>query len=105
MTDYDGPNPEVLEDEIERSRERISSDLDQLSERLKPRHIKERAQDALEDKGRRAARRLIEVIRSNPVPAAVGAAVTGLLLLVRARRGKRSARRPKMSRGRARRRT
>jgi hypothetical protein len=96
MTDYDGPNPEVLEGEIERSRERISADLDQLSGRLKPRHIKERAQDALEDKARRAARRLIEVIRSNPVEAAIGASVTGLLLLAGGR-GKRSTRRPRVS--------
>jgi Protein of unknown function (DUF3618) len=94
MTDYERTNPEVLEDEIERSRERISTDIDQLGERLKPRHIKERAQGALEDKGRRAARQLIEVIRTNPVSAALGAAVTGLLLLARNRGGrKRIARR------------
>jgi ElaB/YqjD/DUF883 family membrane-anchored ribosome-binding protein len=94
MTDYNRSNPEVLEDEIERSRERISTDIDQLGQRLKPRHMKERAKDALEDKARRAARQLIEVIRSNPVPAAIGAAVTGLLILARNRGGrKRIARR------------
>ena len=49
MTDYDRPNPEVLAEEIERSRERISEDIDQLGQRLSPRHLKERAQDALED--------------------------------------------------------
>jgi hypothetical protein len=89
MTDYDRNNPEVLEDEIERSRERISTDLDQLGERLKPHHLRERAQDALEDKARRAARQLIEMIRSNPVPAALGAGVTGLLLLARNRGGRK----------------
>jgi hypothetical protein len=87
MTDNDRSNPEVLEDEIERSRERISTDIDQLGQRLRPQRIKERAQGALEDKARRAARQLIEVIRSNPVPAALGAAVTSLLLLARNRGG------------------
>ncbi|HEY7636453.1 MAG TPA: DUF3618 domain-containing protein [Gemmatimonadales bacterium] len=80
MTDYDRPNPDVLEDDIERSRERIAADLDQLGERLKPQHLKERAQDALEEKGRRALRRLIDMIRANPMPFAAGAGVTGLLL-------------------------
>jgi ElaB/YqjD/DUF883 family membrane-anchored ribosome-binding protein len=103
MTDYDRPNPEVLEDEIERSRERISADLDQLGERLKPQHLKERAQDALEERARRAARRLIEVIRSNPVQTAIGAGVTGLLLLVERGRSQRSTRRAKARRGRWRR--
>ena len=103
MTDYDRPNPEVLEDEIERSRERISADLDQLGERLKPQHLKERAQDALEERARRAARRLIEVIRSNPVQTAIGAGVTGLLLLVERGRSQSSTRRAKARRGRWRR--
>jgi ElaB/YqjD/DUF883 family membrane-anchored ribosome-binding protein len=102
MSDYNRPNPEVLEDEIERSRERISADLDQLGERLKPQHLKERAQGAMEQKARGAARRLIEVIRRNPVQTAIGAGVTGLLLL--AERGRsRSTRRVKGSRGRRRR--
>ena len=103
MTDYDRPNPEVLEDQIERSRERISADLDQLGERLKPQHLKDRAQDALEEKARRAVRRLIEVIRSNPVQTAIGAGVTGLLLLAERGRSQRSMRRAKATRGRRRR--
>jgi hypothetical protein len=103
MNDYDRPNPEVLEDEIERSRERISADLDQLGERLKPQHLKERAQGALEEKARRAARRLIDVIRSNPVQTAIGAGVTGLLLLADRGRGRRSARQAKVSHRRRRR--
>jgi hypothetical protein len=93
MTDYDRPKPEVLEDEIERSRERISADLDQLGERLKPQHLKERAQDALQEKVRRAGRRLIDLIRSDPVPVAVGASVTTLLILAGSFRDKRSSRR------------
>jgi len=103
MTDYDRPNPEVLEDEIERSRERISADLDQLGQRLKPQHLRERAQDALEEKARRAVRGLVEVIRSNPVQTAIGAGVTGLLLLAERGRNRRSSRRTRASRGRRRR--
>jgi hypothetical protein len=102
MTDHDRPNPEVLEDEIERSRERISADLGQLSERLKPEHLKERAQEALEDKIRRAVRRLIELIRDNPMPYAVGAGVTGLLMLLGGRGSKTSVRRTRASRRRRR---
>lgn len=88
MTDYDRSNPEVLEDEIERSRERISTDLDQLGERLSPHHLKERAQDALEDKARRAGRRLVDLIRNNPLPF-IGAGLAGILVLARGKRGKR----------------
>jgi ElaB/YqjD/DUF883 family membrane-anchored ribosome-binding protein len=102
MTDYDRNNPEVLEDEIERSRERISSDIDQLGQRLKPHHLKERAQDALEDKAKRAGHRLIELIRRNPLPA-IGAGVAGLLLFARGRRSKKTSR-PRASRRKSRRR-
>jgi ElaB/YqjD/DUF883 family membrane-anchored ribosome-binding protein len=91
MTDYDRPNPEVLEDEIERSRERISSDIDQLSERLKPHHLKERAQDALEDRARRAGRELGEFVQDNPFPTLAGV-VVGLLVFTLIRSGKRSSR-------------
>lgn len=92
MTDYDRSNPEVLEDQIERSRERISVDLDQLGERLKPHHLKERAQGALEEKARRAGRRLIELIRHNPLPT-IGVGIAGLVLLAQSRRKKTIARR------------
>lgn len=102
MTDYDRSNPEVLEDKIERSRERISSDLDQLGERLKPRHLKERAQDALEDTARRAARRLVNLIRDNPMPV-IGAGIAGLLVLAGSRRS-RKPHRLKASRRKVRRR-
>jgi uncharacterized protein DUF3618 len=97
MTDYDRSNPEVLEDQIERSRERISVDLDQLGERLKPHHLKERAQGALEEKARLAGRRLIELIRHNPVPT-IGVGIAGLVLLARSRRGKKSIARRKSRR-------
>jgi hypothetical protein len=103
MTDYDSPNPKVLEGEIERSRERISADLDQLGERLKPQHLKERAQDALEEKARRAARRLIDLIRNDPMPVAIGASVTTLLILAGSLRDKRSSRRRIAARRRGRR--
>jgi ElaB/YqjD/DUF883 family membrane-anchored ribosome-binding protein len=97
MTDYDRSNPEVLAEEIERSRERISEDIDQLGQRLSPHHLKERAQDALEDKARLAVRRLIEMIRQNPLPA-IGVGIAGLLILTRGRRGKKRIARRKSRR-------
>ncbi len=103
MTDYDRRNPEVLENEIERSRERISTDLDQLGERLKPHHLKERAQDALEEKARRAGRRLVNLIRHNPLPV-IGAGIAGLLVFARGRRSKKTSR-AKVTRRKGRRRT
>jgi ElaB/YqjD/DUF883 family membrane-anchored ribosome-binding protein len=97
MTDYDRPNPEVLAEEIERSRERISEDIDQLGQRLSPRHLKERAQDALEDKVRRAGKRLVQLIRQNPLPS-IGVAIAGLLVFAGSRRGKKRIARRKSRR-------
>jgi ElaB/YqjD/DUF883 family membrane-anchored ribosome-binding protein len=84
-------NPQEIEREIERTRDRMSRNIDELGDRLKPSNLKEEAKSAIKDaaqgavsnvgeQARRTSSRLVEVIRENPLPViAVGAGVTWLL--------------------------
>jgi ElaB/YqjD/DUF883 family membrane-anchored ribosome-binding protein len=84
-------SPEEIEREIERTRSRMSRNIDELGDRLKPSNLKEEAKSAIKDaaqgavsnvgeQARRTSSRLVEVIRENPLPViAVGAGVTWLL--------------------------
>src|SRR6476659_1052305 len=84
-------SPEEIEREIERTRDRMSRNIDELGDRLSPSNLKEEAKSAIKDaaqgavsnvgeQARRTGFRLVEVIRENPLPViAVGAGVTWLL--------------------------
>jgi ElaB/YqjD/DUF883 family membrane-anchored ribosome-binding protein len=84
-------NPEEIEREIERTRSRLSRDIDELGNKLSPQNLKEEAKSAIKgaaqgavsnvgEQARRTGFRLVEVIRDNPLPViAVGAGVTWLL--------------------------
>jgi ElaB/YqjD/DUF883 family membrane-anchored ribosome-binding protein len=84
-------NPAEIEREIERTRDRMSRNIDELGDRLSPGNLKEEAKSAIKDaaqgavsnvgeQARRTSSRLVEVIRENPLPViAVGAGVTWLL--------------------------
>jgi len=86
-----GKSPEHIEREIERTRDRMSRNIDELGDRLSPSNLKEEAKSAIKDaasgavsnvgeQARRTGSRLVEVIRENPLPViAVGAGVTWLL--------------------------
>jgi ElaB/YqjD/DUF883 family membrane-anchored ribosome-binding protein len=83
--------PEEIERDIERTRDRMSRNIDELGDRLSPSNLKEEAKSAIKDaaqgavsnvgeQARRTSSRLVEVIRENPLPViAVGAGVTWLL--------------------------
>lgn len=84
-------SPEDIEREIELTRSRMSQNIDELGDRLKPESLKQDAKDAIRDvaqnavsnvgeQARRTGSRLVDVIRENPLPViAVGAGVTWLL--------------------------
>jgi len=84
-------SPEEIEHEIERTRDRMSRNIDELGDRLSPSNLKEESKSAIKDaaqgavsnvgeQARRTSSRLVEVIRENPLPViAVGAGVTWLL--------------------------
>ena len=84
-------SPEDIEREIEQTRSRMSQNIDELGDRLKPESLKQEAKDAIRDvaqnavsnvgeQARRTGSRLVDVIRENPIPViAVGAGVTWLL--------------------------
>ena len=84
-------SPEAIEREIEQTRSRMSRDIDELGDRLRPDNLKEEAKAAIKnvahdavsnvgEQARRTGSRLAEAIRENPLPViAVGAGVTWLL--------------------------
>ena len=84
-------SPEDIEREIEQTRNRMSQNIDELGDRLRPESLKQEAKDAIRDvaqnavtnvgeQARRTGSRLVDVIRENPLPViAVGAGVTWLL--------------------------
>lgn len=84
-------SPEDLEREIERTRNRMSQNIDELGDRFSPENLKAEAKSAIRDvahgavsnvgeQARRTGSRIVDVIRENPLPViAVGAGVTWLL--------------------------
>jgi ElaB/YqjD/DUF883 family membrane-anchored ribosome-binding protein len=91
--------PQEIEHEIERTRERMSSNIDALGERLSPDNLKQQAKEAIAgkaqdvvanvgDQARQTGGRMIDFITENPLPvAAVG---LGAIWLFSMRRGSRS---------------
>src|SRR5438552_19124877 len=89
-------SPEDIEREIERTRERMSSNIDALGEKLSPAHLKQQAKDAIAEKAQNAVAdvgdqaretgtRVIDFITQNPLP--VAAASLGAIWLFSLRRG------------------
>jgi hypothetical protein len=88
----DERSPQQIEFEIERTRDRMSSNIDELGERLRPDNLKQQAKDAIAtkaqdvvanvgDQARRTGGRMIDYITERPLPiAAVGLGAIGLFV-------------------------
>jgi ElaB/YqjD/DUF883 family membrane-anchored ribosome-binding protein len=95
----DERNPQEIEFEIERTRERMSSNIDELGERLSPDNLKQQAKEVIAnkaqdmvanvgDQARLTGDRVIDFITEHPLPvAAVG---LGAIWLFTLRKGNRS---------------
>jgi len=105
MTEYerdvsDERSPEQIEVEIQRTRDRMSSNVDELGDRLSPDNLKQQAKEAISEKAqdvvtavgdqaRETSTRMVDFITRNPLPvAAVG---LGAIWLFTLRQGNRSA--------------
>jgi ElaB/YqjD/DUF883 family membrane-anchored ribosome-binding protein len=91
--------PDQIEHEIERTRERMSNNIDALGERLSPGNLKRQAKDAIAEKAqdvvanvgdqaRQTGSRVIDFITANPLP--VAAVSLGAIWLFSHRKGSRS---------------
>lgn len=89
-------SPEQIERDIERTRERMSSNIDALGERLSPDNLKQQAKDAIAgkaqdvvsnvgDQARETGSRVIDFITENPLP--VAAVTLGAIWLFSMRKG------------------
>jgi hypothetical protein len=90
--------PGELEHEIERTRERMSSNIDALGEKLRPDNLKHQAKEAIAEKAQAVADRvgdqarltgfrILDFITDHPLP--VAAAALGVISLLLLRRGGR----------------
>jgi ElaB/YqjD/DUF883 family membrane-anchored ribosome-binding protein len=97
--DVSDTSPREIEHEIERTRERMSSNIDELGERLRPDNLKQQAKDAIAeraqdvvanvgDQARQTGSRVIDFITQNPLP--VAAVSLGAIWLFSLRKGSRS---------------
>ena len=89
----DEQSPDQIEREIDRTRERMSSNIDALGEKLSPDNLKQQAKEAITgkaqdmvanvgDQARQTGSRLMEFITENPLPvAAVGLGAIWLFTL------------------------
>jgi len=95
----DAQSPDQIEREIDRTRERMSSNIDALGEKLSPDNLKQQAKEAITgkaqdvvanvgDQARQTGSRLMEFITENPLPAA--AVGLGAIWLFTLRKGGRS---------------
>jgi ElaB/YqjD/DUF883 family membrane-anchored ribosome-binding protein len=95
----DERSPDEIEREIERTRERMSSNIDALGDKLSPDHLKQQAKDAIAEKAhdvvsnvgdqaRQTGSRFVDFITENPLP--VAAVSLGAIWLFTLRRGSRS---------------
>ncbi|MGH7513002.1 MAG: DUF3618 domain-containing protein [Gemmatimonadales bacterium] len=98
------PSPQEIEQEIEQTRERMSSNIDALEQKLSPRNLKRQAKVALagkaqhvaanaRDRARRAGARIADLVGEHLRPAAAIGLGAILLLALRARGRRRVARR------------
>lgn len=94
----DQPSPADLERNIERTRERMSSNIDELGERLSPDNLKRQAKEAISgkaqdmasnvsDQARETGGRMLDFITENPLP--VAAVTLGAIWLFSMRKGSR----------------
>lgn len=86
-------SPEEIQRDIERTRERMSSNIDELGDRLSPDNLKHQAKEAISDKAqdvvssvgdqaRQTGSRVVDFITQNPLPvAAVGLGAIWLFTL------------------------
>lgn len=95
----DERSPEQIEFEIQRTRERMSSNIDELGDRLSPDNLKQQAKQAISEKAqdvvtgvgdqaRETGSRMLEFISRNPLP--VAAAGLGAIWLFTLRQESRS---------------
>lgn len=98
MADLQDKSPAEIEADIERTRDRISSDLDAISYKLSPQRLRERAQDtlssaqeavmstvqevtqAVSDRAKETSSGFFDLIKDNPLPAALIGLGVGLLV-------------------------
>jgi ElaB/YqjD/DUF883 family membrane-anchored ribosome-binding protein len=91
-------SPREIEHEIERTRERMSNNIDELGERLRPDALKQQAREAITEKAqdmvtnvgdqaRQTGSRLVDFITENPLP--VAAVSLGAIWLFTMRKGNR----------------
>lgn len=94
-----GPSPAEIERNIERTRERMSSNIDELGDRLSPENLKRQAKEAISEKAqdvvsnvgdqaRETGSQVLDFITENPLP--VATVTLGALWLFSMRRGNRS---------------
>lgn len=73
-------DPEQIQLEIERTRERMARDVDAIGQRLSPRNIAQGAVDSMSWQARATGSRMVDFIREHPLQvAAVGLGVTWLM--------------------------
>ena len=74
--------------EVEQTRAEMGETIDSIQEKLEPRNLKQQATTV----ARGTASELLEAIRNNPTPVALGGlALVGLLVLVRGLQGRRGS--------------
>ena len=81
-TSIDDRSPAEIELEIERTRERMSSNLDELGERLRPAYLKRRAKDAVADRVLDTLTAALEAITRNTLTV-VAVTLAALSVIVR----------------------
>jgi ElaB/YqjD/DUF883 family membrane-anchored ribosome-binding protein len=93
-------SPAEIERNIERTRERMSSNIDELGDRFSPENLKRQAKDAISEKAqdvvsnvgdqaRETGSRVLDFITANPLP--VASVTLGAIWLFSLRKGNRSA--------------
>jgi ElaB/YqjD/DUF883 family membrane-anchored ribosome-binding protein len=93
-------SPQEIEREIERTRERMSSNIDALGDKLSPDNLKQQAKDAIAgkaqdvvanvgDQARQTGSRVVDFITENPLP--VAAVTLGAIWLFTMRKGSQGA--------------
>ena len=96
----DARSPQEIEFEIERTRERMSNNIDALGDKLSPDNLKQQAKDAIAgkaqdvvanvgDQARQTGSRVMDFITENPLP--VAAVTLGAIWLVTMRKGNQGA--------------
>ncbi len=82
--DGDYSRPDEIERRIENTRQRMSEDINALSNKLRPRNLAAQAGEAITEKARDTGSGFIGMLRDNPLPAlALGASVAWLVYSAR----------------------